>query len=170
MVEFIGKFAMCSKEKLVDVLGEADVLAQQIPVIWNATHDHVPLQYLVAVHDKTVRAHKSFTFRKGKGTKVYLPCQPVVKSTVVVNDLLDHPRCRRSADDQHNVISGGRPAIPEMVKRPHKIRPRRIHPWTFVKKYDLASLSLPHKKFLQEIERLVPVRWTFASWISLSSK
>ena len=69
-----------------------------------------------------------FTFSQGERIEFYLAGQSVMKSTVVLDDVLYHPRCSRTAGNQYDVVSGRCPSIPKMLQCLDEVGTRSIHP------------------------------------------
>ena len=77
---------------------------------------------------------------KSKRRKENAMGEPTVQASVIVDQLIHHPRCGRTAYNQDDVVSGGCPTVPKVFKRRDKLRPLGVHPWKFVNEYDLARL------------------------------
>ena len=157
MAVLVRKGSPAGKQEPVYVLRQPLVFAQEVPIVCDASEDHVAFQQLGLCHDKSLRLGEAFAFTEIEGPEVDVARKTVVQSSDVAVNLPDDPRRRRSADDQHNVLAHRAPSVPEVVERRKKIRSGGVHPRAFVKKDDLLSSRLVLQQFRQLLECLAPV-------------
>ena len=83
--------------------------------------------------------------------------EPVMQSTLILDNLLDHPRCSTAAHYEYDVLSGRCPSVPERFQFRKKTRARGIHPGQFVNEHYLSgAVVYTLKMHLQHIEGFEP--------------
>ena len=67
-------------------------------------------------------------------------CDAVVQSSVIINDIVNHPGCGRPAYDKNYILAERSPCVPKMPQSTHKPRLGRVKTWQLVNIYDTSSI------------------------------
>ena len=105
-VKFICQFSIPGKENLIDILSKTNPLFKQVPIKRYASQYHIALSDLVPAHFKSLATGEHFALPQSKRLKSNTLRHAIMKSSMVVNHLIDNPRCSRSTYNQYNVLAG----------------------------------------------------------------
>ena len=106
LVKLICQFPISGKEHFIDVLSKTKSFFKQVPIKWYASQYHIALGNLVSAHFNSLVLDEHFALFQSKWLKGNTLCHTIMKSSVVVNHLIDNPRCGRSAYNQNNILAG----------------------------------------------------------------
>ena len=81
---------------------------------WHTPNYHICLCHHQPVPCETGILQIALHLAKGKLSDMHFMGDTVVKSSVAVDDVSHHPRCRRATDDEHQVLLQRSPAVPEI--------------------------------------------------------
>ena len=92
--KFISQLAMLGKTQCVNILGKASVSSKKTPVVRHSAKDHISLAEFVAAERDTERRRVFRAFPERERTNPYSIRQTVMKSTLVVYNVIHNPgRC-----------------------------------------------------------------------------
>ncbi len=157
-VIFTAQFPICGEKQPVNIFCETLHFVKQAQIIWNTSQYHVRLGKREPVPTETVGFQIFLCLPKSKRMQMQFVCYPVMKSPVIVNDVVHHPSRGRTADNQFNVLLTSSPTVPEQVKSLYQTRPGRIKTRQFINEYDNRTFrQCGCQHYLQGLEGLYPV-------------
>ena len=138
IVLLFAKFADRGEDEAVNILRHTFFLVHQRKIIRNSAKDHVIVGNLAVRIAEAVTLEIFATFAQCEWLDQHLVSHAVVKSSVVVDEVVEHPRCRTATRDELDVASRRCPMVPEMLEGTQEIRLCRSQPWQLVEKQYLA--------------------------------
>ena len=113
VLELVLQLTVGGKKQPVDVLGHTLFWTHQRVVIGHATHHHVALgDFLLAVAE-AVCLEIALALVERERSNVNLVRLAVMESTSVVDDVVNHPRGGRAANDEFDVVARRGPTVPK---------------------------------------------------------
>ena len=86
---------------------------------------------------------KLFRFFQGKRSQFYLASQPVIQSSVIIDDIFKYPGTGGTANDKEDIIPFARPIVIKALKGSNEFRSWSIHPRQLIYKNHLfGSIGL----------------------------
>ena len=159
--EIVFRAQRCAigEKEPVDVLGEGEVFVEHVYIIRYAAENHVGLGDLVARPNDAFLLQLRLHLAQGERRKIDGARTAVVKSALVANDLVHHPRGGTAADKEFQPVAGGCPSVPEIAEGRQELGFGRVHPRQLVEKHDDALFSEAAQIGLKLLESLKPVGW-----------
>ena len=75
-----------------------------------------------------------------KGVNLNVVGESVVQPSAIMNEVVNHPRCGRTANNKFNIVTQHGPTVPKIFKSSNKARPWRVHPRQLIDKDILIAL------------------------------
>ena len=152
-LKLITKLGIGSKEQCVDILCQTIRRIEQVHVERYAAHHHIRLCHIVSRQFDASASVKGLTLSQRERSEFHLPRKPSVESSLVAYQIVEHPRCCRTAHHKQEIVTGVAPSIPESLQSREKSRPCCVHPWQFVDKHYLATTIVGDSEILFEQEK-----------------
>src|SRR5262249_11898276 len=93
--------------------------------------------------------------RQGERVEPHGLREPVVKTALRVDELLEHPRSCRAAHDEGDVVTTGAPGVPEVLELTQETRAVGREPWELVEEQnDLLPTGGAGQRLDRLLERL----------------
>ena len=157
ILKLIAQRGILPEEHPVHVLRQTHAAVYLLQVVWDAPHHHIALCKHLFRPSHSAALQVLARLAQRERHQVNLAGNSVMQPSLVLDDVLHHPRCGRPAHHQHHILARGAPLVPEQVYSLHKTRLLRIHPRQFVQENHLALLARLLHHHPQPFESLIPV-------------
>ena len=150
------QLAVGREKQPVDVLGHALFGEHQRVVVGHAAHHHVALgDFLLAVAE-TESLEITLALVERERGHINLVRLAVVEAATVVDDVVNHPRGGRAANDEFDVVASRGPAVPKPFQRGDELGADSIQPRKFVNDDNLLPFGPMFQIGFQFVKGLNP--------------
>jgi hypothetical protein len=95
---------------------------------------------------------------KSEGPQIEASLYAVVQATLVLDEVVNHPRGGTATGNEENILTACSPGVPKILQSTDELRITGVYPWHFVDKNDLALLFRERLNvLLKGIEGIKPV-------------
>ena len=88
---------------------------------------------------------------KSKRRKENAMGEPTVQASVIVDQLIHHPRCGRTAYNEFDIVPAACPFIPKEFQCPDEFASWGVHPWQLIEEHQNALVVLQRAKIVLEL-------------------